>query len=150
MLRNIILLRMLQYVGSNCEPFLDLFKMLSQRASSIYSHHDAHHFTSTRHTHNLRIKTGQTGDKPNRILFVAAGNGVGAGNFPVQHLPDAYIFQVGYHQGYGLTGALPDDRNNTPQGYRRGDTQIAEFFRIIGTKLRPIFLRCKLCAKWKF
>ena len=118
--------------------------MLSEGASSVYSHHNAQTFTSTRHTHNLCNKTGKTGDKPKRIVFVAAGNGVGAGNFPVEHLPEAYIFQVGYHQGYGLTGALPDDHNNVPQGYRRGDTQIAEFFRLIGTKLRPIFTKMQI------
>ena len=94
MLRNIILLRMLQYVGSNCESFVDLFKMLSQAASWIYSHHDAHHFTSTSHTHNLCIKTGKTGDKPHRIVFVAASIGVRAGNFPLQNLTDAYIFKL--------------------------------------------------------
>ena len=114
--------------------------MLSQTDSSIYSHHDAHHFTSTSHTHNLCIKTGKTRDKLNRLVFVAASSGVRAGTFTHQNLPDAYIFQVGYHQGYGLTGALPDDHNSIPQGYRRGDTLIAEFFRIIGPLLRPTFV----------
>ena len=39
----------------------------------------------------------------------------------------------------GLTGALPDDRNSSPQGYRHGDTQNGEFFRLVGTRLRHEF-----------
>ena len=62
-----------------------------------------------------------------------------AGNFPINDVSNAFIFQVGYHQGYGLTGALPDDHNGNPQGYRRGDTEIAEFFRMIGPLLRTTF-----------
>eukprot|EP00973_Karenia_brevis_P037654 5196255-Karenia_brevis.AAC.1 len=46
---------------------------------------------------------------------------------------------VGYHQAYGLTGALPADHNGNPQGYRRGDMEIAEFFRMMGPQLRPTF-----------
>ena len=94
MLRNIIVLRMLQYVATNCESCVEFLKMLSQTASSIYSHHEAHHFTSTSHTHNLCIKTGKTGEKPNRIVFVAAGSGVHAGNFPLSDVDNAYIFKL--------------------------------------------------------
>ena len=90
-------------------------------------------------THNLCIKTGKTSDNPSRIVFVAASNGSEAGNFPLDGIEDAWIFQVGYHVGYGLTGGLPDDRNSCPQGYRYGDLQSAEFFRLVATRLRTEF-----------
>ena len=73
------------------------------------------------------------------IFFVAACNGSHACNIPIIDVINAYIFQVGYHEEYGLTGALPDDHHGNPQGYRRGDTEIAEFFRMIGPVLRPTF-----------
>ena len=110
--------------------------MLSDNASSIYTHQKVREFTCTRHTHNLCIKTGKTSERLTKIVFIAASNGSDAGNFPLDRLDDSWIFQVGYHQGYGLTGGLPDDRNSSPQGYRHGGVLNGEFFRLVGTRLR--------------
>ena len=71
----------------------------------------------------LCIKSGKAKEHPDRICFVAAGNGTGAGTFPTETIKNAYIFQVGYHQGYGLTGALPDS-HYCPQGYASGDRDL--------------------------
>ena len=120
-------------------------QMLSDKASSIYAHPHVHQFTCTKHTHNLCIITGKTTERPTQIVFIAASNGSEAGEFPLDHLDDCWIFQVGYHEDYGLTGALPDDRNSYPQGYRHGDTQHGEFFRLVGTRLRhDFFLGCRI------
>ena len=113
--------------------------MLSDNASSIYAHQNFREFTCTKHTHNLCIKTGKTSERPTKIVFIAASNGSEAANFPLDGLDDSYIFQVGYHQGYGLTGGLPDDRKSSPQGYRHGDVQDGEFFRLVGTRLQSEF-----------
>eukprot|EP00973_Karenia_brevis_P049898 6927558-Karenia_brevis.AAC.1 len=118
----------MQYMTSDCDSHVDSFKHVSQNATSVDAHDEPHVFTSTRHNHNLCIETGKTGDNPERIVLVAASNGSNASNFPIKDLPNAYIFQVGYHQAYGLTGALSDDQNGYPQGYRHGDLEIAEFF----------------------
>ena len=107
------------------------FQMLSDKALSIYAHPQVHQFTCTKHTHNLCIMTGKTTERPTQIVFTAASNGSEAGKFPLDHLDDCWIFQVGYHQGYDLTGALPDDRNSSPQGYRQGDTQNGDFFALL-------------------
>ena len=54
-------------------------------------------------------------------------------------LKTAYVFQVGYHQGCRLTGALPDS-HDCPQCYAHGDLGIAGFFRMVGTMLQEVFL----------
>ena len=65
----------------------------------------------------------------------------GAGTFPTETIKNAYVFQVGYHQRYGLTGALPDS-HDCPQGYARGDVEIGTFFKMSGTSLQAIYFRC--------
>ena len=70
----------------------------------------------------------KAGHHPDHIYFVVAGDASGAASFPTHALGNGYVFQVGYHEEYGLTGALPDDTNDIPQGYERGDLAIGEFF----------------------
>ena len=100
-------------------------------------------FRTTRHTHDLCIKTGKNKERPDRICFVAAGNGTGAGTFPTQTIKNAYVFQVGYHHGYGLTGALPDS-HDCPQGYAHVDVGVGTFFDMAGTSMHASFCESTL------
>ena len=92
MLRRLIGVRVSEFYRSGHDSFESFFQMLTDNALSIYDHQKVREFTSTRHTHNLCIKTGKTSDNPSRIVLVAASNGSEAGNFPLDGIEDAWIF----------------------------------------------------------
>ena len=64
MLRRMIFMRMRQFSSSGHDSLVSFFEMLSDKALSMYAHPFVHQFTSTRHTHNLCIKTGKTAGRP--------------------------------------------------------------------------------------